>query len=540
MHQIHGQLAELGVLVEEFGGDAQSVCISVPKKFGLSVLEESMTTLTEILELESHAPVVSAAASQCFVVENQMTGGGPSMTIIGCMGSVVKGQWLVVMPSDGDVGASSGVAYELGSTFSIPRTTMQGIYGRVKRVRSLDKEIPVAPGFVGEVLMTWKSAVTEVAPTSSLSFAGRMCVGVASEIDAKNLAISVNSNHSHNYAPPAPPHSPLAPLIIPKRQLAKPKSKESHLRHPTLEPKLSRKLLLQREKYFAKKSESKFPQGVDTEPIDPSAFLPPADLELQVVVKADVDGSLEALTQQLFLLHSKLHVQPPTFTPPSFIAQKSHNGAILMAPTNLTGTKLLPKIKLKLVQQSLGALAASDLQPLMLTSYSASLKIIKIIIAFNLPPISKSLNIPGDVTVLSNRVIYALLEDLQSVVKEALGATLVCNYVGEASVLQLFNGNMVAGCKVVDGSITRENCIVQCHRNGALIWTGQIKSLKHLKNDVPTVRSGIECGIVLDEHASEVGDTLQCFSLDTQSFTLESFRQQKLVAPFPALHAAPL
>jgi translation initiation factor IF-2 len=111
-------------------------------------------------------------------------------------------------------------------------------------------------------------------------------------------------------------------------------------------------------------------------------------------------------------------------------------------------------------------------------------------------------------------IIYRLTEDVEKALKGMLAPEFKETVVGKANILAVFKisklGN-IAGCRVVEGEI-RRNATVRLIRNGQVIHTGEMSSLKHEKEDVREVRTGFECGINLKGYTDyQVGDVIECF-----------------------------
>ncbi|XP_004914796.1 translation initiation factor IF-2, mitochondrial isoform X1 [Xenopus tropicalis] len=121
-----------------------------------------------------------------------------------------------------------------------------------------------------------------------------------------------------------------------------------------------------------------------------------------------------------------------------------------------------------------------------------------------------------EVTVKLHKVIYHLVEDLREELSKQLPPVIEENIKGEASVLATFDVTVgkkkvqVAGCRVQKGILDKK---VKCKviRNRKMIWEGYLTSLKHLKDDVQTVKTGVECGLSLDKDIDvKIGDEVLC------------------------------
>lgn len=191
-----------------------------------------------------------------------------------------------------------------------------------------------------------------------------------------------------------------------------------------------------------------------------------------LILKTDVHGSLEAIKNML----NKLEV----------------NGA-----------------KLHLIRASIGGITEADVQ---LAKASNAL-----IIGFNIKPI-RSVKEQADnqkVKILFFDIIYKLSEAMVEVLKGSLDPIYEEKEMGEAIIQQLWKHSMVgtiAGCLVQNGEINR-NDNARVLRDGAVIVDTKINSLKHLKNVVNKVSTGMECGITLEKFNDiKVGDIVQTYT----------------------------
>jgi translation initiation factor IF-2 len=197
--------------------------------------------------------------------------------------------------------------------------------------------------------------------------------------------------------------------------------------------------------------------------------------ELAVVVKADVQGSVEALRDALT-------------------------------------RQSTPEVKVNVLHGSVGGITESDV---LLASASNA-----VIIGFNVRPETKA----GDVAEREGVDIrlYNIIYDAQNAVREAmeglLEPTVQEKNLGRAEVRQTFaipGGGIVAGSYVVDGKVVR-NAQARLVRDHVVVHTGKISSLRRFKEDAREVTSGYECGITLEDYQDiKAGDVIEAFEMET-------------------------
>ena len=194
--------------------------------------------------------------------------------------------------------------------------------------------------------------------------------------------------------------------------------------------------------------------------------------ELNVVLKSDVAGSLEALQDEIAKVPQE-------------------------------------QVAINIIHAQTGGITESDV---MLASASGA-----VIIGFNVRPLSdarKAAQVEG-VDVRTYSVIYKVTEDLRAAMEGLLDTVEVEENLGEAEVKEIFKASKVgriAGCQVTEGTVTRE-AEVRLVREGTVVWTGRLDSLRRFKDAVDRVEEGQECGIVLDGYQDvKVGDLLEFFS----------------------------
>jgi translation initiation factor IF-2 len=167
------------------------------------------------------------------------------------------------------------------------------------------------------------------------------------------------------------------------------------------------------------------------------------------------------------------------------------------------------QVGINIIRAQTGGITESDV---MLASASNA-----VIIGFNVRPLSdarKAAQIEG-VDIRTYSVIYKITEDLRNAMEGMLDTVEVEESLGEAEVREVFKASKVgriAGCVVTEGRITRDGN-VRLVREGTVIWTGKLDSLRRFKDAVQSVEEGQDCGIVLDGFADvKVGDVLEFFS----------------------------
>jgi translation initiation factor IF-2 len=203
--------------------------------------------------------------------------------------------------------------------------------------------------------------------------------------------------------------------------------------------------------------------------------------ELNIVLKADVAGSLEALQDELAKVPQE-------------------------------------RVAINIIHSQTGGINESDV---MLASASDA-----IIIGFNVRPLldAKRAAEREGVDVRTYSVIYKITEDLRNAMEGLLEAVEVEETVGEALIKQTFKASKVgriAGCIVAEGKAVRD-ANVRLIREGTVIWDGKLGSLRRFKDNVQEVEEGQECGIVLDGYADvKEDDVLEFFLTKQVEQTLE-------------------
>jgi translation initiation factor IF-2 len=198
--------------------------------------------------------------------------------------------------------------------------------------------------------------------------------------------------------------------------------------------------------------------------------------ELQLIVKADVQGSLEPIMVEL----EKLGKGSPIGV------------SVLYAET--------------------GNIGENDV---MLASASKA-----IIVGFNVQAdvAARRLADTEGVSIRLYDIIYRMTEDIEKALKGMLEPEVVEKVIGRANVLAVFSASKlgrVAGCRVVEGEL-RRNAKVRLYRGADMVYEGEMASLRHEKDDVREIRTGFECGVGLKNFNDiQVGDVLVCYVLES-------------------------
>ena len=193
--------------------------------------------------------------------------------------------------------------------------------------------------------------------------------------------------------------------------------------------------------------------------------------ELNIILKADVGGSVEVLTDLLSKLSND-------------------------------------KVRLKVLRSGVGAITESDV---LLASASNA-----IIIGFNVRPERKAQELAEQekVDIRLHSIIYELQDEIKRAMSGLLEPTIKETYQGRAEVRETFRipkVGTVAGCYVVDGAIKRDS-EVRLLRDNMVVFKGKVGSLRRFKDDASEVRNGMECGISIANYGDiKVGDVIEAF-----------------------------
>ena len=203
--------------------------------------------------------------------------------------------------------------------------------------------------------------------------------------------------------------------------------------------------------------------------------------ELNIVLKADTRGSLEALQDEIAKLPQD-------------------------------------QVTINVIRAAPGGINESDV---MLAAASEA-----VVIGFNVRPGAEARRAADaeGIEIRTYSVIYKVTDELKAAMEGMLEPEEVEETLGEAEVKQLFRSSRwgtIAGSQVAEGRVTR-NARVRLIRDGTVVWTGRIASLRRFKDDVAEVEEGLECGIVLDGYQDvKEGDVLEAFETRQVEKTLE-------------------
>ena len=193
--------------------------------------------------------------------------------------------------------------------------------------------------------------------------------------------------------------------------------------------------------------------------------------ELPLIIKGDVQGSVEALVETLNKLSNE-------------------------------------RVKIKVIHAGVGAITEGDV---LLASASNA-----VIVGFSVRPERKATELAQleTVDIRLHTIIYDVTDEIKKAMQGLLAVTVKETILGHAEVRDTFRISKVgtvAGCHVQDGKFTRD-ARVRLLRDNAVIYEGRVRSLRRFKEDVAEVRSGMECGISLENYSDvKVGDVIESF-----------------------------
>lgn len=372
--RIMSEMAELGIMPEEWGGDTIFMNVSAKKGTGVSDLLETVLLVADMAELKANPDQLASGT----VIEAKLDKGrGPVATLLVQRGTLHSGDSIVVGTS----------------------------YGRVRKMTN-DKGM--------EIKKAEPSCPVEIIGLNDVPRAGDVFMAYDNYKKAQEIA-------SHRL----------------EKQIEKERNATSAM---SLED-------------LAKK--------IDEGDVK----------EINVLIKADVQGSAEALKASM----ERLEVDT---------------------------------VRVNVIRSTVGTITESDI---LLASASNA-----IIYGFNIRPsaaIRKKAEEEG-IEIRLHNIIYKALEELESAMKGMLAPVYEEVVIGQAEVRQIYKVSKVgtiAGCKVVDGHIKRD-CKVRLIREGIVIYDGKLGSLRRFENDVKEVQNGFECGMTIENYNDiKVDDIIEAY-----------------------------
>jgi translation initiation factor IF-2 len=208
--------------------------------------------------------------------------------------------------------------------------------------------------------------------------------------------------------------------------------------------------------------------------------------ELLVIIKADVQGSVEVLKSTLQKLSTD-------------------------------------RVKVKVIRSGVGAITESDVLLGSATQAGSSSSAV-VIIGFNVRPEARAADVAKQeaVDIRLHSIIYKVEEEIRAAMIGMLEAIEKEKILGKADVREVFRvpkAGTVAGCMVIDG-LVRRNARARLIRDGVVSWEGNIASLRRFKDDVSEVREGFECGISLENFNDvKVGDQIEAYVVERVAAT---------------------
>jgi len=375
--RVQRELADVGLVREDWGGDTIFVQVSAKENRGIDNLLEMVLLQAEILELKANPDRLA----QGHVIESKLDAGrGPVATVLVQQGTLKLHDSVVC-----------GIHY--GKVRAL-------LNDRGKQLTSAGPSIPV-----------------EIIGLSGVPNAGDEMIALADEKDAKQVS-------AHRI----------------QKQRSKELTKTSRL---SLE-----KLYEQLQKNQVK--------------------------ALNLIIKADVHGSIEALTDALTKLSNE-------------------------------------EVRINVIHSATGALNESDIS---LAAVSNA-----IIIGFNIRPSSKIQTLASEenVDIRFYNIIYNIIKDIKGAIVGMMSSTFEERTLGRAEVREVFHIpklGTVAGCYVTDGKIERGQ-LARILRDWVVSYEGKIASLRHFKDDTKEVQSGYECGIGIKNYNDiKIGDIIECYYLE--------------------------
>ncbi|WP_213318401.1 translation initiation factor IF-2 [Chlamydiifrater volucris] len=194
---------------------------------------------------------------------------------------------------------------------------------------------------------------------------------------------------------------------------------------------------------------------------------------LKLIIKADVQGSVEALVSSIAKIKSE-------------------------------------KVKVDIVSTGVGEISESDIR--LAAASKTTILGFHTSIESHAEPLIKSLG----VRVKLHDIIYHAIDDVETMMADLLDPITEEKPLGSAEIKEIFKSSQLGciyGCLVIEGSVVR-NQKINLVRDKEVVWKGSISSLKRVKEDVKEVKKGLECGVLLEGYGlAKVGDIIQCYEI---------------------------
>ncbi|XP_042750666.1 translation initiation factor IF-2, mitochondrial isoform X2 [Lagopus leucura] len=413
--RVKKELLAHDVVCEEFGGDVQAVNISALKGDNLTVLAEATVALAEMLELKAD---YTGLVEGTIVESRKDKGKGPVTTAIIQRGTLRKGCVLVA-----------------GKTWAKVRFMFDE---NGKAVDAASPSIPVE-------IMGWKEVPS----------AGDEILEVESEQRAHEVVAWRTYVEQQE-------------KMKKDGEVIEAKQKEHRMEYEKKLQNLAHLTWRQRKAALYKASKHLMP-------LKPKERAETDENVLSIIIKGDVDGSVEAILNVL----------------DSYDADD--------------------ECKLDVIHFGMGDISETDLslaETFNGVVYGFSVKANETI---------KKMAAKKGVKIKLHNIIYKLIEDLKDELSSRLPPSVVENTIGEASVLDIFSVTVgknkvpVAGCRVQKGQLDKKMKF-KLIRKGNVIWKGSLSSLKHHKDNVQVIKTGMDCGLSLDKHMEfNIGDEIICY-----------------------------
>nr|XP_021136107.1 translation initiation factor IF-2, mitochondrial isoform X2 [Columba livia] len=413
--RVKKELLAHDVVCEEFGGDVQAVNISALKGENLMVLAEATVALAEMLELKADP---TGLVEGTVIESRKDKGKGPVTTAIIQRGTLRKGCVLVA-----------------GKTWAKVRFMFDE---NGKAVDAASPGVPVE-------IMGWKEVPS----------AGDEMLEVESEQRAQEVVAWRTYVEQQE-------------KVKKDMEVIEAKQKEHRMEYEKKQQKLAHLTWRQRKAVLYKeKKHLMFLKPKERTEMDKNV--------LSVIVKGDVDGSVEAILNIL----------------DSYDADD--------------------ECKLDIIHFGMGDISETDIG--LAETFNG------VVFGFSVKANEsiKQLAAKKGIKIKLHNVIYKLIEDLKEELNSKLPPAVVENTIGEASVLDIFSVTVgktkipVAGCRVQKGLLDKKMKF-KLIRKGDVIWKGYLSSLKHHKDDVQVIKMGMDCGLSLDKNIEfNIGDEIICY-----------------------------